>query len=89
MQSDVVLDPHLRPFLWSPSNGPHVAPGDRTRQQEGLEQLFCSLGNHELAVHFQDYLGQSVSFEFPFHYNYTGQMECEADTLETYAMLKR
>ena len=34
-------------------------------QEAGLRTLLCSLP-HPLAVHFQDWLGQSVSFDFPY-----------------------
>lgn len=77
------------PFLWSPSNG-DITPNSTQREQQEttLRGLFCNL-SYPLSVHFQDWLGQSVSFEFPFHYNYTAAFTCEKDTKPTYEMLQR
>ena len=77
------------PFLWSPSNG-NVRPNatQRVAQEAGLRGLFCDLPR-PLEVHFQDYLGQSVTFDFPYRYDYSAAFTCEADTVPTVAMLKR
>ena len=76
-------------FLWSPSNG-DFSPNVTQRQSEltGLKHMLCGLP-HPLGIHFQDYLGQSVSFQFPFFYNYSQAFTCERDTLATYNMLKQ
>ena len=74
------------PFLWSPTAGwVTVPPSQRAAQRAGIQKLFCnsSLG-HPLSVHFQDYVGQTVGFTFPFHYNYTGAFSCTRDTAPTY-----
>ena len=73
-------------FLWSPSNG-NVRPNatGRVAEAAGLKALFCSLP-YPVAVHFQDWLGQSVTFKFPFHYNYSSAFTCEDDTVPTMAM---
>lgn len=57
-------------------------------RQAGLEKLLCGLP-HPVALHFQDWLGQSTTFKFPFEYNYSQQFSCEGDTLPTYQMLQR
>eukprot|EP01079_Euglenida_sp_SAG-EU17-18_P006712 gene6712-1200_t len=76
-------------FLWSPSNGDvSLTPSQRDDQFQGLERLFCNLP-FPLAVHFQDWLGQSVSFEFPYFYNYTTAFTCEKDTVPTMQVLQR
>jgi hypothetical protein len=77
------------PFLWSPSNGQHTPNAtERATEEAALEDILCSLP-HPLALHFQDWLGQSVTFEFPFHYNYTNAFTCEKDTVPTFAMFTR
>ena len=48
----------------SEANEPHVVDTDRAKEEVGLENVFCSLSN-DVAVHFQDCLGQSTTFEFP------------------------
>ena len=76
-------------FLWSPSNG-NIRPNatQLVTEEAGLTHVFCSLP-HATAIHFQDWLGQSVTFEFPFHYNYSAAFTCELDTVPTMAMLGR
>eukprot|EP00039_Didymoeca_costata_P026634 m.16272 g.16272 ORF g.16272 m.16272 type:complete len:364 (+) comp5651_c0_seq1:82-1173(+) len=80
-------------FLWSPSNGDvSLNASQRVTVENGLEDLFCGgLGEFDapIALHFQDWLGQSVSFEFPFYYNYSTAFTCEKDTVPTYASLDR
>eukprot|EP00911_Craspedida_sp_UC1_P002435 UC1_evm1s1814 len=77
------------PFLWSPSNGDITLNATaRAAQEQALGDLFCGL-EHPLALHFQDWLGQSVQFTFPFNYNYSNAFTCEADTVPTYNMLQR
>jgi len=76
------------PFLWSPYNGHGtVNASTRALQKEGLEKMLCKLP-HPLAMHFQDCLGQSVSFDFPFSYNYSAALTCEGDTVPTYQLLR-
>eukprot|EP00040_Diaphanoeca_grandis_P040027 m.260986 g.260986 ORF g.260986 m.260986 type:complete len:365 (+) comp41024_c0_seq1:119-1213(+) len=76
-------------FLWSPSNGDITpTPAQRVTEEAGLKDMLCGL-SHPLAIHFQDWLGQSVSFEFPFYYNYSVAFTCEKDTVPTVAMLHR
>ena len=77
------------PFLWSPYNGhAPVNASTRARQRAGLERMLCALP-HPLAIHFQDCLGQSVSFDFPFSYNYSVALTCEGDTVPTYELLRQ
>ena len=82
------VDPALT-FLWSPSNGGITpTPAQRVQEEAGLTSMLCHL-SHPIAVHFQDWLGQSVSFEFPFYYNYSVAFTVEKDTAPTYALLQR
>ena len=76
-------------FLWSPSNGGFTpTPAQRAVEEAGLTTLLCDLP-HPLALHFQDWLGQSVTFEFPYYYNYSNAFTCEKDTVPTMEMLRR
>lgn len=80
------------PFLWSPSNG-DITPANTSQWMEeetGLREIFCNLpSGYPLALHFQDWLGQSVSFEFPFNYNYSQAFTCTRNTVPTVRMLER
>ena len=83
---DMLWSPVAGKATWSTANnGTGVAP---PQLEANLESLFCNL-SHPVKLHFQDYLGQSVSFEFPFHYNYTQQYSCEGDTVPYLQLLQR
>ena len=90
-------------FLWSPdAGGEHLNATARAAEEAGLAEIICGLAvdgvdgersarplPHPLALHFQDWLGQSVSFTFPYHYNYSSAFTCEDDTVPNYKMLTR
>ena len=77
--------------LWSPNwqvkHSEYNASGLAV-MEANFEKIFCGL-DLPLALHFQDFLGQSVSFEFPFYYNYSGAFTCEDDSVPYYKLLKR
>lgn len=77
--------------LWSPNwqvkHGEYSASG-LAAMEANFETIFCGL-DLPLALHFQDFLGQSVSFEFPFFFNYSAAFTCEGDSVPYYKLLKR
>ena len=78
------------PILWSPAvTQPFSSyPPQSLKNFKGnLLTLFSHI-SFPIRVHFQDFLGQSVSFKFPFYYNYTGAFTCEGDTMPYYFLLK-
>jgi hypothetical protein len=79
------------PQLWSPNWERKFGSYNKTAlaaMEASFETLFCGL-DLPLALHYQDYLGQSVTFEFPFHYNYSAAFTCEGDSVPYYQMLRR
>ena len=56
--------------------------------EANFEAIFCGL-DLPLALHFQDYLGQSVKFEFPFSYDYSEAFTCAGDSVPYLRLLQR
>ena len=76
--------------LWSPMTWGNATPTDAQMHQieRGLDVMFGEL-TRPLAVHFQDTCGQSVTFAFPFYYNYSIAHTCEKDVLPAWRFMQR
>lgn len=79
------------PLLWSPAFGTPYSSHNASQLQameDNLVSLFCALPQ-PIRLHPQDCLGQTVSFEFPFFFNYTNAFTCEGNSVPYYALLER
>ena len=80
-----------REQLWSPNwELKHSSYNDTglAAMEANFEAIFCGL-DLPLALHFQDYLGQSVKFEFPFSYDYSEAFTCAGDSVPYLRLLQR
>ena len=78
------------PTLWSPAitrGRASYTPTSFEAFQANLVSLFSAL-DLPIKLHFQDFLGQSVTFKFPFFYNYSVALTCDGDTVPYYNMLQ-
>lgn len=78
------------PVLWSPVMNNHFHSYNSSALASltsNLENIFCEL-RHPLRLHFQDYLGQSVRFYFPMHWDYSNAYTCEEDSVPWLRLLE-